>query len=263
MISAFARGYQLTKKDVYLQEAVNSAEFIKRNLFNAEQNTLLHRYRDGESKYDGSLTDYAFLISGLLDLYEASFKTEYLKFAVKLNTISVDKFYDNSSGGFYDIPEEEKDIIFKTKESYDGAEPAGNSIQILNMIKIGLITEDNSLTEKAEKSLKLFYNEIIKLPFSSPQMLYTLECFLKTPKEIIISGAIDSNKTMEMLDVIRHTYLPNKILLYADEKLKSISPFIKNIVKKKENTYVYVCENYRCELPVDDPSKLKELLKKP
>ena len=263
MISAFARGYQLTKKDIYLQEAVNSAEFIKRNLFNAERNILLHRYRDGESKYDGSLTDYAFPIFGLLDLYEASFDAKHLEFAVKLNTIAVDKFYDNSSGGFFDIPEEEKDIIFKTKESYDGAEPSGNSMQILNMIKIGLITEDSSLTEKAEKSLRLFYNEISKLPFSSPQMLYTLNYFLKTPKEIIISGDLDSSKTNEMLDEIRHTYLPNKILLYADEKLKSISPFIKNIVEKKGDTYVYVCENYQCELPVDDPKKLKELLKKP
>ena len=132
---------------------------------------------------------------------------------------------------------------------------------ILNIIKIGLITEDSSLAEKAEKSLRLFYNEISKLPFSSPQMLYTLNCFLKTPKEIIISGDLDSSKTKEMLDDIRHTYLPNKILLYSDEKLKSISPFIKNIVKKKEDTYVYVCENYQCELPVNDPKKLKELLK--
>lgn len=259
MISAFARAYQLTGKEIYLDEAISSAEFIKQNLYDSEQNILLHRFRDGEAKYNGTLVDYAFLIHGLLDLYEASFNTDYLEFAIKLNKTAIEKFYDDASGGFFDISDNEKDIIFKTKETYDGAEPAGNSIQILNMLKLGLITDDNSLTEKAEKSLKLFYNEISKLPFSSPQMIFSLYCFLKTPKEIIISGVINSEETKTMLNAIRNNYLPNKIILFADEKLKSISPFINNIVKEKKETNVYVCENYQCKLPIDDPEKLKDL----
>ncbi|MFC2093060.1 thioredoxin domain-containing protein [Bacteroidota bacterium] len=260
MVSAFARAYQLKEKEIYLEEATSSAEFIKQNLYDSKQNILLHRFRDGEAKYSGTLVDYAFLIYGLLDLYEASFNTDYLEFAIKLNKIAVEKFYDEDSGGFFDISENETDIIFKTKETYDGAEPAGNSIQILNMLKLGLITDDNSLTKKAEKSLQLFYNEISKLPFSSPQMFFSLYCFLKTPKEIIISGDINSKETKTMLNAIRNNYMPNKIILFAEENLKSISPFINNIVKEKKGTNVYVCENYQCKLPVNDPDKLKELL---
>ena len=261
MISAFSRAYQITGKNIYLEEAISSAGFIKRNLYDSQLNTLLHRFRDGEAKYNGTLVDYAFLICGLLDLYEASFNTDYLGFAIKLNKITIEKFYDDVSGGFFDISENEKDIIFKTKETYDGAEPAGNSIQILNMLKLGLITDDKSLTEKAEKSLKLFYNDISKLPFSCPQMIFTLYCFLKTPKEIIISGDTNSKETNTMLNAIRNYYLPNKITLFADEKLKSISPFINIIVKEKKGTNVYVCENYQCKLPVYEPEGLKELLK--
>ncbi|MCJ7771865.1 MAG: thioredoxin domain-containing protein, partial [Desulfobacterales bacterium] len=260
MISTFARAYQLTGKEIYLEEATSSAEFIKQNLYDSKQNILLHRFRDGEAKYNGTLVDYAFLIYGLLDLYEASLNTDYLEFAIKLNKIAIEKFFDDVSGGFFDISENETDIIFKTKETYDGAEPAGNSIQILNMLKLGLITDDNSLTEKAEKSLKLFYNEISKLPFSSPQMIFSLYCFLKTPKEIIISGDINLKETKTMLNAIRNYYLPNKITLFADERLKSISPFINNIVKEKKGTNVYVCESYQCKLPVNEPEKLKELL---
>lgn len=258
MISAFAKAYAVTGNDTYLHYAERSAKFILDNLL--VNGVLLHRYRDGDSRYEGSLEDYAFMVQGLIDLYEASFKTEYLDKAIELNSMAIEKFYDTENGGFYDVTDAANDIILRTKESYDGAEPAGNSIQLLNMFKLGIITDNNDLTDKAVKSLELFYPDLEKTGFSSPQMMFALNFYMKSPKEIIISGDKYSPEFKELLKTINSRYIPNRVLLYADEALGIISPFIQNITKGDAGNKVYICENYQCELPVSDPEKLWEAL---
>jgi len=264
MISALAKIYQVTQKKEYLENAEKTVEFILNNLYNNknknENKILLHRYRDGEARFDGTLEDYAYLISGLLDLYESCFNVRYLELAIELNGITSDKFYDNESAGFFDVTKGENDILLKTKDTYDGAEPSGNSIQIMNLLRLGYMTDDKELTEKGENSLKLFSNDLNRLPFSSPQMLCALSFYLHSPKEIILSGNSESEKLKVLKNLIYETYIPNKILLYASDELKSVSKFIDNIVKDGNKDEVYVCENYQCNLPVDDLEELKKLL---
>ena len=264
MISALAKIYQVTQKKEYLENAEKTVEFILNNLYNNknknENKILLHRYRDGEARFDGTLEDYAYLISGLLDLYESCFNVRYLELAIELNGITSDKFYDNESAGFFDVTKGENDILLKTKDTYDGAEPSGNSIQIMNLLRLGYMTDDKELTEKGENSLKLFSNDLNRLPFSSPQMLCALSFYLHSPKEIILSGNSESEKLKVLKNLIYETYIPNKILLYASDELKSVSKFIDNIVKDGNKDEVYICENYQCNLPTDDLEELKKLL---
>jgi len=264
MISALAKIYQVTQKKEYLENAEKTVEFILNNLYNNknknENKILLHRYRDGEARFDGTLEDYAYLISGLLDLYESCFNVRYLELAIELNGITSDKFYDNESAGFFDVTKGENDILLKTKDTYDGAEPSGNSIQIMNLLRLGYMTDNKELTEKGENSLKLFSNDLNRLPFSSPQMLCALSFYLHSPKEIILSGNSESEKLKVLKNLIYETYIPNKILLYASDELKSVSKFIDNIVKDGNKDEVYICENYQCNLPTDDLEELKKLL---
>lgn len=258
MISAFAKGYSVTGNKDYLAAAESAMTFILENMY--RDGLLLHRYRDGEARFEGSLEDYSYLVQALLDLYEANFNSEYLTKAIELNNISIAKFYDNENGGFFDIPGDPDDIILKTKESYDGAEPAGNSIQILNMLRLGVITADSTLTDKAVKSLELFYNDLDKAPFSSPQMLFALYFYMKGATEIILSGDRDDDDFKKMLKKVNTTYIPNKVIIYADEHAGSISPFLENIVEKGDGNKVYICKDYKCDLPINNSEELEKAL---
>ena len=258
MISALANIYKVTGNTVYLESAVKAVEFIKNNLY--KDKNLLHRYRDGESRFEGTLEDYAYLISGLLDLYEATFEIKYLTFAIELNNITIDKFYDTESGGFFDVGSEIMDVILKTKDTYDGAEPAGNSVQIMNMLRLGIMTDNKDHIEKAEQSLKLFSYDLNRLPFSSPQMLCALSFLLNSPKEIIVTGELNNDKTKELMNCIDQLFIPNKVELHSTDELAKISPFIKSLVSDNNESKVYVCENYQCNLPTDDIEKLRKLL---
>ena len=260
MISALAKIYQVTRNEIYLDNAQSTVKFILNKLFDKKSKTLLHRYRDGDSRFEGTLEDYSYFISGLLDLYETCFDINYLELAVELNSITLDKFYDKDSAGFFDVTKGGSDIILKTKDIYDGAEPSGNSIQIMNLLRLGFMTDNKELIEKAESSLKLFVYDLKRLPFSSPQMLCAMSLFLNSPKEIIFSGNLKSEKLKALINSVYDIYIPNRVLLYASNDLKIISKFISNIVSESKKDEVYVCEDYKCNLPVDDPEELKSLL---
>ncbi|MEO6694404.1 MAG: thioredoxin domain-containing protein [Ignavibacteria bacterium] len=259
MISALAKIYQATQNKKYIDHAKVAAEFIFKKLYRKDDQILLHRFRDDDARFSGTLEDYSYFIASLLDLYESTFETDYLQKAIDLNVITMEKFYDNTKSGFFDVTDTE-DIILRTKDSYDGAEPSGNSIQIMNLIRLGFMTDDKILLDKALSSLKLFYTDLNRLPFSSPQMLCALSFYMHSPKEIILSGNIESEKLKEMIKLIFETYIPNKVLLHASDELKNISKFISNIIKDSKKDEVYVCEDYKCNLPVDDAEDLKELI---
>lgn len=258
MISALASIFKVTGNSEYLDAANKAVDFINNNLY--KNKILLHRYRDGDSRFEGTLEDHSYLIFGLLDLYEATFHTGHLKFALELNLQTINQFYDNDKAGFFDVGSEIKDVILRTKDLYDGAEPSGNSIQIMNLLRLGYMTDNNEFIKKAEDSLKLFSNDLGRLPFSSPQMLCALSFVLNSPKEIIISGNLNNEKTKELVKSINEKFIPNKVEMHASKEMMNISKFISSIVSDENKPAVYVCENYKCNLPTDDAEELNKLL---
>lgn len=260
MITALAKIYSVTENQEYLTSAKSAVSFIKKNLYQEESKNLLHRYREGESRIEGTLEDYAYLISGLTELYESCFDIEYLTFALELNKICINKFFDKENAGFFDVSGEGKDIVLKTKDTYDGAEPSGNSIQIMNMLRLGYISDNKEMIENAERSLKLFSNDLSKLSFSSPQMLCDLSFYLYSPKEIILSGNKDDKDLIALKRVVADNFMPNKVVMHATDELERISGFISGIVSDSKKAAAYVCENYVCSLPVTDADSLKDLL---
>jgi uncharacterized protein YyaL (SSP411 family) len=262
MISAFARAYRLLHKMEFLEHAVKAAEFILGNLYDKNKKVLMHRFRDGEAKVDGNLDDYVLFTQALIDLYETTFDIKYLEQAIEMNRLAVEYFYDNEEGGFWDTSGKDESILVRTKEDYDSAEPTGNSIAIMNLLRLAQFTDDKSLYEKAIESLKLFSEKMKAQPYAMPQMLCALDFALQKPKQIIIAGKRDDTGTLALLEEVYAHYIPNKILILAEPgKVNKVIPFLSSIIPASiEKSEAYICENYTCRLPVSDIEALKNIL---
>jgi uncharacterized protein YyaL (SSP411 family) len=265
MISAFAKAYQVLDDKAYLDVAVRAAQFIESKLYNPQTRHLYRRYRDGDARFEGGLQDYAFLTQGFLDLYESSFDIHWLDQAINLTTSQIELFRDNTSGGFFDISGHDTTILIKTKEDYDGAEPTGNSVAALNLLRLSQMTDNKEWRELADKSIATFGARLQQYPEVAPQMLAALEWSLSTPKEIIIAGNAASDDTKSLLKEIYHRYLPNKVVLLLDtetsrKRITQFLPFAENMRKLEGKATAYICENYACQLPTSDHSAVGQLL---
>jgi uncharacterized protein YyaL (SSP411 family) len=261
MISAFAKAFQAFGNASYIDKARRSADFIISNLYRPETKTLLHRYRDGEAKIDGTLEDYAFFTQGLIDLYESSFEDKYLDFSIKLTETVIKDFYDSVNGGFYDTTEKDKSILVRTKEDYDSAEPTGNSIAIMNLLRLSFITDNKDWFDKAYNSILAFSGKLEKMPYAMPQMLVALEYALFKPKQIVIAGKKKDELTQKMIREVHKRFLPNRILIQLEPDNTSESKtFASKIITKSDKTTAYVCENFACKLPTSDLNDFIKLI---
>ncbi|HET7153629.1 MAG TPA: hypothetical protein VFJ29_07655 [Candidatus Kapabacteria bacterium] len=267
MITAFARTYQVLGDDQYLCSAERTAQFILDKLYDARTEKLLRRYRDGEARFDANLEDHAFFIQGLLDLYESSFEIQWLQTAIALTDRQNNIFYDREHGGFYDTPAGDSSLLIRTKETYDGAEPSGNSIALLNLLRLAQMTDNRGWREMVNKSFEYFSASLANNPQPMAQFLVALDMYLSSPQEIIVAGEASDARTQTLLREVYSRFLPNKILLLADggkgqEMLTSFLPSIKDMGMINGDPAAYICENYACQLPTSDKVQLRQLLDK-
>jgi uncharacterized protein YyaL (SSP411 family) len=265
MISAFTRAYQVLDEPKYLQATERAASFVLNKLYNQQTKTLTRRYRDGEAKYPAHLDDYAFFTQSLIDLYEAAFDVKWLEYAVSLTETQNGLFWDKNSSGFFDTSGEDETILLRTKEDYDGAEPSGNSIAALNLLRLAQMLDKKDWWNMAEQTLRLFGNRLQSAPHAMPQMLAAIDFSLDKPKQIIIAGKPGASDTHAMLHAVHERFIPNKILLLADggegqAYLGKSLPFIKSVAMIDGKATVYICENYACQLPATEVGVMVELL---
>lgn len=261
MISAFIKASCVFDNNDYLDTARGSAEFILSNLYDSSTHTLLHRYRDGEARFDGTLEDYAFFVQALIDLYESCFEEKYLDIAINLSKKTISLFYDEEQGGFFDVTDRDKTILIRTKGDYDSAEPTGNSIQIMNHLRLSQFTDNKEMNNIAEKSLRYFSTKMSSQPFAMPQMLCSYDFLIGKHKQIIISGKKDDPLSQQILSEVYKHYLPNRILIYTEPYAENqLIPFLESIVSQTNKTVAYVCENYICRLPTSSIDELRKLM---
>lgn len=257
MCSALAKAYSKTQKPIYLDSAIKSFNFIRENLLDEENSILYRRYINGERKFFASLEDHALFIKAILDLYEVTFDSAYLELAESLNILTIKKFYDQENAGFFDA-EKTEELLFQTKDSYDGAEPSGNSIQINNLFRLSVILDEKAYQDMAERSMMYFYEDINRSPFSSPLLLCNMLLYLKGLGEIVI----DNDTPKELTDYIYSKFLPFTQILNANQSLAEKNELIKEIFKEESNKgKVLVCKDFKCELPTNDLDELKKLIK--
>jgi len=259
MISALAKAYQVLEDERYLRAAEGSADFILNNLLDGEE--LNRRWRDGEAAVDGVLEDYAFMVMGLIDLYESNFDVSRLEEALKLNQAMIDLFLDKDGSGFYSTKRGKTDIIARVKDAYNGATLSGNGVAALNLAKIGEFTSDNEMRSLSKNTILTFWDDLELNPEHYAQMLCTLDFLTGKPKEIVIAGK--PGEINNMLREIRQTLIPNKIVVYSpvnQDKLTKIIPMLQGKSPLNNDATVYVCQNYTCKRPVKNVASLKKLL---
>ena len=265
MISAFARAAQILDDAAYLAAAQGSAKFIREHLW--KDGALIRSYREGSSDVAGFADDYAALISGLLDLYEADFDIAWLQWAVELQKKQDALFLDAEHGGYFSTAADAKHLLLRMKEDYDGAEPSPNSVSALNLLRLAQITGEASLSERARKTIAAVSEQLGRFPAAMPQMLCALDASLDKPRQIVIAGPREAPAMQALLREIHARYLPNKLLLLADgaagqQWLGERLEFLKTVAPIKGEPAAYVCEDFVCQLPTSDVVKLRELLGK-
>ncbi|MGZ7047338.1 MAG: thioredoxin domain-containing protein [Methanobacterium sp.] len=263
MISSLAKGAYVFKEDKYLKVAINAADFILNKMLMNDR--LMHRFRDGESAIDGNLDDYAFMIYGLLDLFEASFNVKYLKSALLLVDTLLDHFWDVENGGFYFTADDAEKVLVRKKEIYDSAIPSGNSIMMLNLLKLSQLTENEKFKENALDLEKAFSQTIQKIPTGFAGFLCALDFRIGPSYEIVIAGKKEDCETEALIEAVKQNYIPNKtIILLLDGD--NTSPLIKIIpsleFKKMENkkATAYLCSGGSCKTPTNNLNTFLKLL---
>ena len=264
MISALAKGGAILSEPRYSAAAVRAAEFILGRMYDAKTGLLLRRYRQQDAAIAGFLDDYAFFAQALLDLYETQFDVRYLQTAIRLTEKQRELFEDAEHGGFFSTAAGDASLLMRMKDDYDGAEPTGNSVAALNLLRLAQMTDRPDLRESAEKTLQAFASRISQMPSAVPQMLVAYEFSLSKPKQIILVGDRSTPHTREMLRVLHRRFVPDSIVLFVDDAsrktLAGYLPVIETMTADHGKTTAYVCENYTCKLPTADPAKLAELL---
>ena len=264
MISAFARAGQVLNEPAYIQAAQGAAGIMQSKLYDPENGTLMHRYREGDVGINGFLEDYTGLIRGLLDLYEASFRVADLTWAIRLQETQDRLFWDDKGGGYFQTPPGDSSILVRMRDAYDGAEPSANSVAAMNLLRLAEMANRPAWRERADHVFGAFSRQIEHAPETLPQMICAADFALSKPRQVVIAGDSARQDTQALLSVVNQRYLPNKVLFVVDDasgqQLAGWLPFIQGMRTIDGKAAAYVCENYTCKLPTTDPERVAALL---
>lgn len=261
-ISAFSRAAQVLKQKGYADSAVKAASFIKSNLFDPKTGQLIRLFREAPSTVEAFSDDYAYLIQGLIDLYEATADPEWLDWANELQKTQIALFYDNQAGAFFGFQATDEIVFKPSKDSFDGAIPASNSISAKNLARLGQFFDNADYTDKARQTIMAFLPAIRQSPTRMPALIDATLFVIKKPIQIVIAAKPGDQS---MTSVANNTLLPNRLLLHADAGasqayLGKRLEFIRSATAIDGNSTAFVCENFVCQLPARSPEALEEQL---
>ena len=264
MIAACAKAARAFDEPKYADAAARAVEFVLTTLRRAD-GRLLHRYRENEAGLAATVDDYAFFIWGLLELYEATFDVHYLEVALRLNTDLLDHFWDDTGGGFFFTADDSEQLITRQKEIYDGAIPSGNSVAMLNLLRLTRITADSRFEELAQQIPAAFSKNVARMPSVHTQLMLGVDFGVGPSYEVVIAGDPAAEDTHAMLRSLRSRFVPNKVVLLRPTTgdtppITQLAEFTKAQTAINGRATAYVCRRYQCELPTTDARKMLELL---
>ena len=263
MIAALAKGAQAFDDPAYADAACMAADFILLRM-RGKDGRLFHRYREGEPAVMAFLDDHAFFAWGLIELYEATFKVSYLKAALEITDIMIEHFWDKEKHGLFFTADDAEELIFRKKEIYDGAVPSGNSVAMLDLLRLGRMTANTEFEEKAAQLGRSFSGTIWQVPMVYTQMLVALDFALTPTSEVVIAGDAGAEDTKAMLAALRREFIPGKVVILRtveDPEIIGIAEYARNLTSIEGRATAYVCRNYSCRLPMTDAKKMLEILR--
>jgi uncharacterized protein YyaL (SSP411 family) len=245
MIGSLAYAAQALGDAKYLRAAQRAAAFLLTIMWDGK--TLKRRYRDGDVRFDGSLDDYAFVISGLVDLYETDFDGRWFESALALQKRSDELFWDAKDGGYFFTAADDPSLIARSKDIYDGAVPSGNSVAALNLLRLHGFTLDRSLRNKADALVKAFSEFVSAHPQASPALLMAVDFATDASREIVVAGTAEDKARRAFVDEIHRIFLPNKVLEAGGN-----TPLAQGKGPIHGKAAVYLCEAHACRKPSTD-----------
>ena len=261
MIGTLAEAAMVLDRGDYLKSASDNAEFILGNLRN--EGRLLRTYRDGQSKLYGYLEDYSFLADGLITLYEASFEYKWLEEAVVVVDEMIRLFWDDGNDRFFDTGSDHEELIVRPCNLFDNAIPSGNSAAALALLRLSILTGNLAYREYARLMLQGMSSLIRNYPLAFSHWLCALDFYLSSPKELALIGDPNTPEMRELVKVIHHGYLPNKVIVGmrdCSNGKESDLPLLQGRKMIDGRPTVYLCENYVCKVPTTDPDDLTKML---
>ncbi len=256
MSGALCKAYAATGKENYRQLAEKNIRYLLKEFIDTDTGLFYHTRKNGESKYPAFLDDYAYFIQALLQLHEVTGQTEWLLKAKELTSVVVDQFSDDESPFFFYTGKNQKDVIIRKKEVYDGAVPSGNAIMAYNLYQMAILFDQAVWKERAFKMLISLGNAVVRYPTSFGVWASLLAETISSTVEIAIVGA----KAGEMLKKVSEFYSPHKIIMTSKAEMDDF-PLLRGKTGDAE-TLIYVCKDYACREPLNGPEKLFELLDK-
>ncbi|MDF2841411.1 MAG: hypothetical protein K0Q99_2183 [Clostridia bacterium] len=263
MIAALAYGARVLGNESYKAAAEGALRFIQNKLMRAD-GRLMARYREGETAYVGYLDDYAFLVWGLIELYEASFDIKHLELAIQLNEDMIQFFGEVGKGGYFIYGSDSEQLIARPKEVYDGAMPSGNSVAALNLLRLGRLTGNTELEVEAEGVFGAFADRINSYSMGHTFLLTALMFARGKGSEIVIVGDQKDSTVQNFIDTINKNFMPYSVVVVKDESDKGalikLVPYTEGQLRVDDRATAYVCENFACRAPITDLNKFSEIL---
>ncbi|MBD3335660.1 MAG: DUF255 domain-containing protein [Candidatus Eisenbacteria bacterium] len=264
MISACARAGRILNDPDVVAAGRRAAEFILEKL--TKKSRLLHAYRKGQAAISGMLDDYAFLVAGLIDLWEATFDVRWLEEAQRLQRIQDGLFRDQESPGYFQAVDS-SDLLVRMKSGHDASVPAGNAVAALNLLRLSRLTGRAEFDARAREILRAFAENMEQIPQAYSQMLIALDFALNPSQEVVVVGTLDSDTTHALAQVVWEKYLPNAVVagIPVDASGNAAGPLAELPLGEGRRAVngaaaVYVCENYACQKPATTPLELREVL---
>jgi uncharacterized protein YyaL (SSP411 family) len=265
MISAFARGAQLLGDPADADSARRAAEYVLGRMTTGS-GELQRSALDGQASGEAYLDDYAAMIGGLLDLYEATFDPRWLRAAIGYERVVEQRFRDTVNGAYFLSAADAEPLLARSKPDYDGGEPSANSIMLLDLLRLHELTGDDRYRERAAALLRAFATNLNQQPDALPAMLGGLDFWLDRPKEIVIAVPNNAGEAAPLLERLRGVYVPNRVVTVVSEEdrsaLAQLAPIVADKVARGGRPTAYVCEQRSCELPTADPDVFARQLAK-
>jgi uncharacterized protein YyaL (SSP411 family) len=264
MIAAFARAARVIDgAESCLAEARRAATFLREHSWNASGGTLLRRVRQGEAGIEAYAEDYACLVFGLLELFQADADPVWLEWAIALQRRQDELFWDPIEGGWFSTTGRDESVLLRLKEDYDGAEPSVSSVGLLNLLTLTHLAGDQ-WSVQIEHTLRTFGPRLADSGRAAPMMLAALSTYHAGVQQIVIVGNRDGADTKALQDVVRGRYMPASIVLAVApsdaQRVSALLPWISSMKAQNGRATAYVCRNFACEAPTTDAEVLERLL---
>jgi uncharacterized protein YyaL (SSP411 family) len=265
MIGALARAASTLGEPRYAARAARAAEFVLTRMRVGER--LRRSYSEGRARYAAYLEDYAFLISGLIELYEATGTPRWLEEAIALDVVLERHYEDPAGGGYYSTSHDHERLLARAKPLHDGAEPSGNAVQALNLLRLHELSGDDRYRQRAERTLLALSGSLAQAPEAFSELLLAVDFHLDTPKQVVIVTRSARSQAEPMLARLHAAFVPNRVLVVAAEGADLVTqsrlvPLLEGKVARGGKATAYVCERRVCELPTSDPAQFAVQLAK-